>query len=285
MLYRLTDLTTHDTLILLRNSVSATRLLHILRCCPCADHPELTTYDAELRSGLSMILNLPLTDEAWIQASLPIKRGGLGIRSVTSLALPAFLASAESTDSLQAIMVGNAASTKVETREELKTKWSTASTTQSLEGPMALKQSAWDKPLLDKIVADLLDRQPEQISQARLKPISAPYAGDWLLALPIASCGLRLDDETVRVAAGLRLGVPLCEPHGCPCGAPVAADGHHGLSWPLGPGRFPRHATLNDFVFRSLVRAGYPSTKEPTGLLRTDGRRPDGQTLFPWRGD
>src|SRR6218665_2320476 len=107
MLYRLTDLTTHDTLILLRNSVSATRLLHILRCCPCADHPELTTYDAELRSGLSMILNLPLTDEAWIQASLPIKRGGLGIRSVTSLALPAFLASAASTDSLQAIMLGS----------------------------------------------------------------------------------------------------------------------------------------------------------------------------------
>src|SRR6218665_3056320 len=158
------------------------------------------------------------------------------------------------------------------------------STTQSLEGPLAPKQSAWDKPLLDKIVADLLDRQPEQISQARLKAISAPHAGDWLLALPIASCRLRLDDEMVRVAAGLRLGVPLCEPHGCPCGAPVAADGHHGLSCPLGPGRLPRHVALNDLVFRSLVRAGYPSSKEPTGLLRTDGRRPDGQTLIPWRG-
>src|SRR6218665_236295 len=122
------------------------------------------------------------------------------------------------TDSLQAIILGNAASTKDETREELNTKWSTASTTQSLEGPLALKQSAWDKPLLDKIVADLLDQQPDQINQARLKAISVPHAGDWLLVLPIASCGLRLDDETVRVAAGLRRGVPLCEPHGFPCG-------------------------------------------------------------------
>src|SRR6218665_3524189 len=52
----------------------------------------------------------------------------------------------------------------------------------------------------------------------------------------------------------------------------------------IGPGRLPRHAALNDLVFRSLVRAGYPSTKELTGLLRTDGRRPDGQTLIPWRG-
>src|SRR6218665_876459 len=66
--------------------------------------------------------------------------------------------------------------------------------------------------------------------------------------------------------------------------AQVAADGHHGLSCPLGSGRLPRHAALNDLVFRSLVRAGYPSTKEPTGLLRTDGRRPDGHTLIPGRG-
>src|SRR6218665_1570806 len=182
---------------------------------------------------------------------------------------PAFLASAASTDSLQAIMLVNAASRKHEIREELKFRWSTASTTQSLEGPLALKQSAWDKPLLDKTVADLLDRQPDQINQARLKDFSLTCRR---LAAGPAYCQLRLDDETVRVAAGLRLRVPLCEPHGCSCGAPVAADGHHGLSCPLGPGHPPRHAALNDLVFRSLVRAGYPSTKEPTGLLRTDGK-------------
>src|ERR1043165_9527690 len=78
---------------------------------------------------------------------------------------------------------------------------------------------------------------------------------------------------------GVAAGVPLCEPHGCPFGAPVMADGHHGLSCALGPGRLPRHASLNDLIFRSLVRAGFPSTKEPMGLVRTDGRRPDGLTL------
>jgi len=35
--------------------------------------------------------NSNLTDTQWLQASLPIKDGGLGVRRVASLALPAFL--------------------------------------------------------------------------------------------------------------------------------------------------------------------------------------------------
>jgi len=112
---------------------------------------------------------------------------------------------------------------------------------------------------------------------------SQTHSGDWLFTLPITSCGLRLDDEVVRVAVGLRLGAPLCEPHSCVCGSLVTAEGSHGLSCGLGPGRTSRHASLNDLIFRSLARAGYSSTKEPVGLLRTDGKRPDGLTLIPWR--
>jgi len=41
----------------------------------------------------------------WLQASLPLKEGGLGVRRVASLALPAFLASAASTLSLQALIL------------------------------------------------------------------------------------------------------------------------------------------------------------------------------------
>ena len=46
---------------------------------------------------------------------------------------------------------------------------------------------------------------------------STQHSGDWLFALPIASCGLKLDDEAVRVAVGLRFGLDLCEPHQCHC--------------------------------------------------------------------
>jgi len=54
---------------------------------------------------------------------------------------------------------------------------------------------------------------PERHHQARLLAVSAPHSCDWLHALLISSCGLRLDDEAVRVAVGLHLGARLCEPH------------------------------------------------------------------------
>jgi len=47
------------------------------------------------------ITNSSLTDTQWLQASVPIKDGGLGVRGVSSLALPAFLASAAGTALLQ----------------------------------------------------------------------------------------------------------------------------------------------------------------------------------------
>jgi len=113
--------------------------------------------------------------------------------------------------------------------------------------------------------------------------VSAPHSGDWLHALPISSCGLRLDDEAVRVAVGLRLGARLCEPHQCPCGAKVGPEGTHGLACRRSAGRTSRHHTLNDLVWRALGRANVPAVKEPIGLLRSDGKRPDGLTQIPWQ--
>jgi len=53
----------------------------------------------------------------------------------------------------------------------------------------------------------------EPSQKARFLASLAPHSGDWLLSLPIANCGLRLDDEAVRVAVGMRLGLSLCVEH------------------------------------------------------------------------
>ncbi|XP_019850978.1 PREDICTED: uncharacterized protein LOC109581361 [Amphimedon queenslandica] len=46
--------------------------------------------------------------------------------------------------------------------------------------------------------------------------------------------------------------------------------------------RFHRHAAINDVLHRALSSAGIPSCLEPSGLSRSDGKRPDGLTLVPW---
>ena len=119
---------------------------------------------------------------------------------------------------------------------------------------------------------------------ARLLSVSAPHSGDWLHALPLATCGLNFDNEAIRIAVGLRLGVNLCEPHQCPCGKLVDARGTHGLSCKRGAARAIRHHQLNDVVRRALVRANIHSVLEPYGLSRGDGKRPDGMTLIQWQG-
>ena len=83
-------------------------------------------------------------------------------------------------------------------------------------------------------------------------------SGDWLFALPITSCVLRLDDEAVRVAVTLRLGLPVCIPHQCHCRSLVDAHEVHSFICKKAPGRTVRHHALNDLIARSFVSADIP---------------------------
>ena len=144
------------------------------------------------------------------------------------------------------------------------------------------KQIAWDKPVIAADVAAVKSHFCDSFNTARLLAVSAPHSGDWLHALPLATCVLKLDNEAIRVAVGLRLGVNLCEPHQCPCGKLVDARGNHGLACKRGTARAIRHHQLNDIVRRALVRANIPSVLEPSALSMGDGKRPNGMTLIPW---
>ena len=48
---------------------------------------------------------------------------------------------------------------------------------------------------------------------------------------------------------------------------------HHG-TW--------RHSLINGILWRAIMKAEVPACKEPVGLSRYDGTRPDGATLIPW---
>ena len=118
--------------------------------------------------------------------------------------------------------------------------------------------------------------------KARLLAASSPHTGDWLHAPPIASVGLRLSDEAVRVAVAHRLGCKACEPHSCLCGKAVRARGLHGLACCRSSPRHQRHSQLNDILWWAFKTASVPAVKEPAGLSRDDGKCPDGVMLLSW---
>ena len=76
---RLKLLASRDALLILRSAFGSSKMLNVLRSSPCVDHPSLVRLDSLLRSGLTSITNCALDDSAWLQSSLSIRDGGLGI--------------------------------------------------------------------------------------------------------------------------------------------------------------------------------------------------------------
>ena len=107
---RLQHLHAHDTFLLLRHSIAILRLLYTLRTSPCFLSPELSEYDSLLRSIASSLVNIHFQDNdpAWLQVSLPVNQGGLGIRSAGQLAPSAFLASTAASSTLAHLMLPHA---------------------------------------------------------------------------------------------------------------------------------------------------------------------------------
>ena len=98
---RLPLLQAHDALTLLRNSISVPKLLYALHTYNCSENPLLFTFDTLQRKCLTDVINIDLNEDQWTQATLRIRDGGLGIRSVAMLAPSAFFTLATSTLQIQ----------------------------------------------------------------------------------------------------------------------------------------------------------------------------------------
>ena len=91
----------HPGLFLLKNAFSLPRLQHTLRSAPCRNHPELLAeYDVITRSTTEALCNIHFDDNSCSQAKLPVRYGGLGLRTAADQALPAFLSSCAASISL-----------------------------------------------------------------------------------------------------------------------------------------------------------------------------------------
>jgi hypothetical protein len=269
---------------LLRNVLTAPRLMYILRTTLCTNSLILPLYDAVIRDSLSVSLNVELNENRWRQASLPVRWGGLGVRGVVLLAPSAYLASAASTSELKsALLPPRLRDVKDSGIDVALAAWSELATypsgaTSAPDAPASFRQRAWDD-LCCKAQADmLLESSASLVDRARLLASRSPCSGDWLEALPLSGIGLKMDNTTIRIAVGLRLGAPIVRPHVCVCGTTVTVDGHHGLSCRHGTGRHSRHNEVNDLLCRAFISSGTPATREPHSLCTNSGKRPDGVT-------
>ena len=286
MVQRLAEIDKHDALFLLKNCYAIPKLTYLLRTVPCFTKPDiLHTYDLVIKEALEDILNTTLKEESsWIQSTLPVKFGGLGIRLASDIALPAYLSSVKASRSSTFALLSP--EIQVEHNpffeqgcEEWKLKL------EATEPPInPIYQSSWDKPLCQKKLENLLSNAPTETEKARLLAISSEGASAFLNALPLANCGLRLSNIELPIVCSLRIGATLCHPHQCFCGKNVEPDGRHGLSCEKQVGRFPRHSEANYLIKRALAQINYPSMLEPSNLIGVEGSiRPDGITHFAYK--
>ena len=143
-----------------------------------------------------------------------------GVRRVSSLALPVYLASAASTFSLQNEILSGCVGSKDTFFQTDLLSWSDSFG--NVSEALPAKQSVWDRPGIE-LTELWLSPTLAHFQLASFQATSSAHSGDWLFALQISPCGLCLYDEAVRIAVSVRLGMAICVPHNCHCGSLVDA--------------------------------------------------------------
>lgn len=263
----------HMAIYILRLCLFSPKLLSILRCSPIWKFTSISEkVDQLLKDTVGKVLNITFTPSSWSQAILPIKYGGLGIRSTGGLALPAFLSSVHSTLTLIGgiLRLPSTADVPVAGLANAESAWVANHPGEQLPTEKA-SQAAWDSATAKTQHEYLIQSSLNVFERARLLAVSEPESGH---------CYMRCLRETLDRYWTLGVGLNICEPHACSrCGNPVDTLGRYSLHCQQSSGRLYRHATINELIRRALSTASLPATLEPSGLSAVDGKKPDGCTL------
>lgn len=279
MFKRLTNLNAHVSFFLLKNCFAIPKLTSFIRSSPAWKFKDFVKdADSLIRTSLESILNVQLGDIQWIQASLPINSGGLGIRRLKDISLPAFLSSTFGSSGLVSLIIKTSDETNTSLINDALEQWKTVNASVP---PVPEFQKNWDLLNVQRLISEeMLFSKTADI--ARFKALQCKESNSWLKAVPSPNIGTLLDDDSLRICIGLRLGSQLCSPHVCVCGTQVTRFGLHGLSCQKSAGRYCRHSEINKIIYAALSSIHVPASLEPEGLSRDDGKRPDGVTLIPW---
>ena len=145
--------------------------------------------------------------KAWAQ--LPVRFGGLGVRSAKDIALPAFLSSSYATKPLQDAILEKIPNRTGESphRTAALNSWAEGHCTRPEEPKLGI-QKEWDNIICKEQYDTILQGSQTDEYKACLAATASQGSGAWLHALPVESLGLKLTDDQVRIAAGLRVADP-----------------------------------------------------------------------------
>ena len=196
---RLSYIHAQDALLLLHHSFSIPKPFYTLCTSPCFLSHKLSIYDNILKSITSKITNVPLGDLDTART-----QGGLGIQGVVQLSPSAFSASAAGSSGLVShILSKHLQIVPYAARAEALSSRMQRHDSPPPPDPVAHRQRMWDLPRVCATSQALIDNASDARSHARLLAVCRSESGAWLQALPVPSLGLRLVDETTRVAVGL----------------------------------------------------------------------------------
>jgi hypothetical protein len=224
----------------------------------------VNSIDSSLKSSLERILNLRLTDLQWCQSTLPIRFGGLEIRRISDICLPAFLSSIHGVKKLVSLLLNSKDNELIiHHYDEASAVWDVEN--ENERPTISQFQKNLDNINIKRIIDnDFIFNSPRDL--ARFKALQCNESGSWLHAIPSSNIVTLLDNTSFQICTGLRLGSNPYTPHICKCNAKVDEIGIQGLSCSKSSGIFSKHTEINSIINRSLTSIHVNSTLEPNGL-------------------
>ena len=271
---------------LLRSCLALPKISFALRTCPpnYIRHA-IDLFDKTLRDSLEDLAGSPLSDWAWLKASLPSNRGGLNIRRASLHAPAAFLGSLQQTSSLVERILGHLPDTSLHLQCSVDALAAAADCPDwvSLEEiDVPLHQRAFSISIDDASQCRLLASAPDTRSRALAQSTALPHSGDWLNVVPSPALGLRLQDKEFRLCLKYWLGLPLYEDYSIcsECLRPADPFGDHQMGCGGNGDRIHRHDSIRDVLFAAALAP----RKEVPALISGSGCRPADVYLPNWLG-
>ena len=274
---------------LLRSCLALPKIAFALRTCPPSIiQRALMAFDDSMRDSLSDLAGGPLSDWAWMKASLPSSLGGLNLRQAMFHAPAAYIGSLHQSRSLVSAILGCPPRAPLHLPQCIsalaeaaaKPEWSSL---HNIDIP--LRQHALSRAIDEATFDALLTSSPDTRSRALALSCAIPHAGDWLNVVPSSALGLHLLDREFRLCLQYWLGLRMFgEGARCSiCQALADPFGDHHVGCGGNGDRIHRHNSVRDAVFSAAQSAALAPRKGVPSLIPGTQSRPADIFLPSWK--